>query len=191
MSIDAENTSPNNTENSVAVQESHHSEHHHHHHHHSDDGEHHHHHHHSGDGEHHHHHHHSGDSEHHHHHHHHHPKNATSKQRKKRRKFRGIKSTFKSFFLKHSPKNEKNETEKQKLIKRALFLLLIICIFFTSFYFLLINNIEGSGISSARKTSSEADLLRRQLVQSQNEVKALKDELAAYKAAFGELDTNE
>ncbi|MCR4719927.1 MAG: hypothetical protein K5768_09895 [Firmicutes bacterium] len=147
---------------------------HHHHHHHSSE-EHHHHHHHSSDE--HHHHHHSSDE----HHHHHHSGGEHNKI--------SVKKFFKSLFLKlKKAKKNKKELESHRLLKRTFILLLILGLFSWSFYNIFIEKLSDEETEGKLNFHTRTEVLNNQLSEAQEEITALKEELAAYKEAFGELD---
>ena len=114
------------------------------------------------DGEHHHHH---SDRGHHHHHHHH---SGTH----------------------HKSNNNNNQPEKIRLLKRGLILLLIIVLFFSCYYVLIIERLDNNRIENSGLPLSETEVLKNQLKEAQDEITALKEELSAYKDAFGELDSD-
>lgn len=89
----------------------------------------------------------------------------------------------------------KNETEKQRILKRSIFLLFMLVIFSFAFYILLLDNINGDDVSRAKKSSSEVDILKRQITDGElkiqnleKENETLKKQLEMYKNKFGELD---
>ena len=167
-----------------------------HHHHHSGDGHHHHssgEHHHSG-GEHHHHssgeHHHSGDGHHHHHHRHHRSENGIKKRKKG---WRGIRRAIKKLLAKILPRDNKNETEKQRFLKRATFLIFIIVVFTFVSYLIFIDNLDET-LKNAKSSSSEVVQLQKQVTGGEAEIKRLKEkiteleeELDLYKEKYGDI----
>lgn len=85
-------------------------------------------------------------------------------------------------FLKiFSIEKNKHETDKQRLLKRSIFLLFLIVISTFAFYMLLLDNMNGEDLSRARNSSSE-------ITQLQKRITNLEKELKMYKEIYGELD---
>ena len=102
---------------------------------------------------------------------------------------------MKRLFLKiFSGERNKNETYKQRLIKRSIFLLFIFVIFSFAFYMLLLDNMNGSEISRAKNSPSEISQMQKQIQNKDREIQelngkieGLEAELKAYKDKYGEL----
>ena len=103
---------------------------------------------------------------------------------------------MKQLFLKiFSSEKNKNETHKQRLIKRSILLLFLIVIFSFAFYMLLIDNINGDEISRAKSSPSEITQYQKQISnkdktieKQKEEIERLEAELKVYKDKYGELD---
>ncbi len=126
--------------------------------------------------------------------HHHHSYRSDGKKRKWR--WRGIRKAIKKLLSKLFPGDKnKKETDRQRLVKRAIFLIFLIILFISAFYTFVLNEMNGEELSKARSSSSEITQLKKQVSKGEAEIKKLKAEieqleaeLEIYKENFGELD---
>lgn len=153
--------------------------------------------HHNSNGKHHHHHHHhhsdderqqSGNEHHHHHHHHHHNSDSDTKKYHKsdvKHKKKSLKSLFKKPRV---SEKKKEELKSYNFLKNIFILILIFGLFFWSFYSIFIGKLSDGETEGELSLPTQTEDLKDQLSEAEEEINKLKEELAAYKEAFGELD---